>query len=183
MSNGWKSNPLVVYYPLEKIMSENFDAEELIASFRRFNQTKKNVVLSFDSKVLEKFDPKELLNRTKELKNKGILFAVFNFNINNQTQLIAKLKPNYIFLEKSIYQSTIISRLNTNLMAELLKFAKVIKSKVVAHAITKESELELILSTDIEFIGGPIFNRGEIEPTFFSKKSKIYIEQIQKEKK
>ncbi|NQZ29467.1 MAG: EAL domain-containing protein [Mycoplasmatales bacterium] len=183
MSNGWKSNPLVIYYPLEKIMSKDFDADELIASFRRFNQTKRNVILSLDSKVLGKFNSKEVLNRTKTLKNKGILFAIFNFNINNQTQLIAKIKPHYIFLEKSIYQRTIISRLNTNLLTELLKFAKAIKTQVIAHAITKESELKLILSTDIEFIGGPIFNRNEIEPTFFNKKSKIYIEQIQKEKK
>ncbi len=183
MSDGWNKTPLVVYYPLEKFMNEEFDFEELIASFARFQQTKENVVLSFDLKVFNLFDSKELIKKTDQLKKEGIKFAIFNFKINEQAELVAKLKPHFIFLDKSIYQSTIISRLNTDLMAELLKFAEVIKSKVVAHAISKESELELMLSTNIDFIGGPIFNRGEIEPTFFKKKSKIYIEQLQKGEK
>ncbi|TCG11169.1 EAL domain-containing protein [Mycoplasma todarodis] len=183
MSDGWNKTPIVVYYPLEKFMSNEFEFEELIASFARFKQSKENVILSFDSKVLNMFEDKSLLKKLRKLKSTGIQFAIFNFNINEQTELIAKLKPNYIFLDKSIYQSTIISRLNTGLMAELLKFAKVINSKLVAHAISKESELELILSTNIEFIGGPIFNRSEIEPTYFKKKSRIYIEQLQKGEK
>ncbi len=183
ISKGWNKSPLIIYYPLEKIINKDFNFEELVASIRRFNQKKSNVILSFDFRSIGKFKTSELINLSRKLKQQKINFAIFNFKIDEKTQLITKLNPKYIIIDKRIYHSTTSWKLNADLIKELIKLAKVIKSKIIMHNIEKEEELKSILSTSIDFIGGPIFNNAEIEPTIFDEKSIIYIEQMKKEKK
>ncbi|CAM9101575.1 EAL domain-containing protein [Mycoplasma marinum] len=169
-SNGWNRSSISVDYSLDKIMDPNFKVENFFASVKRFNQTKSRVILNFDYKEIINFEINELSKKMKILREHGIRYGVFNFLIDEHLNKLAKMKPEFIFLDESLYKTFFLSKTNLNLIKEIVAFAKVIKSRVVVSQVEKQRELSFILKTEINYIGGPFFNEGKIEPLLFNKK-------------